>query len=145
MKCGLTTRATPKIPSTPIDKKSLYAVFTNPYYKGTVIYNGAEYQGSHSVIIDPETWQQVQTILSSHFNDERTREHPHFLKGSLYCRSCSSRMIIIYSRSASGVHYPYFVCAGRHSKREKHCKQKAAKPRVCFKSIRVTKRESRQG
>ena len=34
-------------------------------------------------------------------------------------------MIITYSRSGSGIYYPYFICAGRHSKRKKDCKQKA--------------------
>lgn len=64
-------------------------------------------------------------MLASHVNGERTREHPHFLKGSLYCRSCGSRLIITYSRSRSGARYPYFICAGRHSKRVRDCKQKA--------------------
>ena len=122
--CGLTTRATPKIPSEPIDKNALNRTLINPYYKGIVTYKGVEYPGSHPAIIDAETWQKVQDILASHVNGERTREHPHFLKGSLYCRSCGARMIITYARSGSGVRYPYFVCAGRHSKRT-DCKQKA--------------------
>ena len=122
---GLTTRATPKIASLPISKRSLYDIFVNPYYKGIVNYKGVEYKGNHPTLVDAETWQRVQEVLSSHYNGERTREHPHFLKGSLYCRNCGSRMIVTYARSSSGVRYPYFVCAGRHSKREKGCKQKA--------------------
>ena len=34
-------------------------------------------------------------------------------------------MIVTYAKSRSGVRYPYFICAGRHSKREKDCTQKA--------------------
>ncbi len=83
-----------------------------------------EYQGRHTPIIDENTWQMVQSVLSSHINGERNREHPHFLKSSLFCRNCGSRMIITYASSRSGVKYPYFVCAGRHSKR-KNCTQKA--------------------
>lgn len=122
---GLSTRTTPKISSLPIDKKGLYGIFANPYYKGIVNYKGVEYQGSHPVLVDAETWQRVQDVLSLHYNGERTREHPHFLKGTLYCKNCGSRMIITYARSGSGVRYPYFVCNGRHSKRERNCKQKA--------------------
>lgn len=122
--CGLSTRATPKIPSVPINKKSLNQILINPYYKGTVVYKGVEYAGNHPALVDVDIWQQVQDVLASHINGERTREHPHFLKGSLYCRSCGSRMIVTYAKSASGVRYPYFVCAGRHSKR-KDCKQRA--------------------
>ena len=34
--CGLTTRATPRIPSVPVDKRVLNTVLVNPYYKGVV-------------------------------------------------------------------------------------------------------------
>ena len=37
--CGLTTRATPKIPSEPISKKALNQILNNPYYKGTIKYH----------------------------------------------------------------------------------------------------------
>lgn len=122
--CGLATRSTPRIPSVPINKKSLNKVLINPYYKGTVTYNGVEYEGAHPALVSADTWQQVQDILLSHVNGERTREHPHFLKGSLFCKNCGSRMIINYTKSSTGVRYPYFVCAGRHNKRV-DCKQRA--------------------
>ena len=122
--CGLTTRATPRIPSQPINKKSLNKVLVNPYYKGIVSYQGVEYDGAHPALVDSDTWQQVQDILESHINGERTREHPHFLKGSVFCKSCGSRMFINYTKSHTGVYYPYFVCGGRHNKRT-DCKQRA--------------------
>ncbi len=122
--CGLTTRATPRVPSAPINKKSLNKILINPYYKGIVTYQGVEYDGTHPALVSADIWQQVQDILYSHINGERTREHPHFLKGSLYCRTCGSRMFINYTKSRSGVRYPYFVCGGRHNKRTK-CKQRA--------------------
>lgn len=57
--CGLTTRATPKIPSAPIDKKLLYNILSHPYYKGVVTYKGVEYAGNHPALVDVETWQKV--------------------------------------------------------------------------------------
>ena len=123
--CGLSTRATPKIPSEPITKKSLNKILTNPYYKGIIKYAGVEYQGAHEPLVSEEIWQQVQTVLQSHLNGERTREHPHFLKGSVFCGECGSRMIVSYEKKPNGTVYPYFVCSGRHSKRVKNCKQKA--------------------
>lgn len=122
--CGLTTRATPRIPSQPINKKSLNKVLINPYYKGIVVYQGVEYDGAHPALVDADTWQQVQDILTAHINGERTREHPHFLKGSVFCKNCGSRMFINYTKSHTGVRYPYFVCGGRHNKRT-DCKQGA--------------------
>ena len=123
--CGLTTRATPKIPSEPIGRKALNQILINPYYKGIIKYCGAEYQGAHEPLVSNTLWDEVQAVLSSHINGERTREHPHFLKGSVFCGICGSRMIISNEKKPNGVVYPYFVCAGRHSKRKKDCKLKA--------------------
>ena len=122
--CGLTTRTTPNVPSAPIDRKALYKVLANRYYTGMLSFKGVEYPGIHPALVSNETWQRVQDVLASHINGERTREHPHFLKGSLYCKNCGSRMIINYTKSSSGVRYPYFVCVGRHNK-VTDCKQKA--------------------
>ncbi len=123
--CGLTTRATPKIPSTPIGLKTLSKVLVNPYYKGTVSYKGVEHDGAHEALISSEIWDTVQSVLESHLNGERTRKHPHFLKSSVYCATCGSRLMVSNERKKNGDVYPYFVCAGRHSKREKDCRMKA--------------------
>ena len=63
--CGLNTRATPKIPSQPVNLKTLHKVLVNPYYKGIVKYKGVEYQGSHEALVDTEMWNKVQSILAS--------------------------------------------------------------------------------
>lgn len=114
---GFASRATPLVPSSPIARGTLNKLLTNPYYKGIVTYKGVEYKGNHTPLVDEEMWLKVQDMLRSHMNGERTREHPHFLKGSLFCKNCGSRMIVTYAKSRSGVRYPYFVCSGRHSKR----------------------------
>ncbi len=116
---GLNTRATPKIPSKPVTKCTIEKMLKNPYYAGVIRYNGAEYDGSHEALIDLDTFNQVQAMIESHHNGERTREHPHFMKGLLYCRKCGSKMIITYARSKSGNIYPYFICAGRHRTKSK--------------------------
>ena len=123
--CGLTTRATSKIPSVPINEKALHKIMVNPYYKGVTTYQGVEQAGRHEPIVSPEVWDKVQRILASHLNGERTRQHPHFLKSSVYCAACGSRLIISNERKKNGLVYPYFVCAGRHSKRVKDCKMRA--------------------
>jgi len=113
------------VPSGPVSRGALNKILINPFYKGVVVYKSVEYQGNHTPLVDVETWQNVQDVLNSHMNGERTREHPHFLKGTVYCGSCKSRMIITNSKSRSGTVYPYFICSGRHGKRVKDCKQPA--------------------
>jgi DNA-directed RNA polymerase specialized sigma24 family protein len=121
---GLATPATPKLPSNPINKRMLHAILNNPYYKGIVTYNGVQYPGKHTPIIDEETWDQVQEILQSHINGERTRIHEHYLKSTVYCGKCGVRLIIHNAKSRSGDRYPYFVCAAKHNKRN-DCKQRS--------------------
>ena len=122
---GFMTRATPKIPTSPVNRGTLNKILVNPYYKGVVVYNGVQYPGNHMPLVDEQTWQTVQDILLSHYNGERNREHPHFLKGTIYCKNCGSRMIVHYAKSRSGIRYPYFICSGRHSKRQKDCSLRA--------------------
>jgi site-specific DNA recombinase len=121
---GLTTVPTPKLPSKPISEGLLHKVLTNPYFKGQTKFQGVQYDGRHETLVDEVLWQQVQNVLASHVNGERTRKHPHFLKSTIYCGECGERMIVQHSRSSSGVTYPYFFCAGRHSKRT-NCTQRA--------------------
>ena len=133
--CGLNTRSTPKIPSQPITLKTLHKVLVNPYYKGVIKYKGVEYDGSHEKLVEPETWDLVQSILASRLNGERSLRHPHFLKGSLYCAYCGERMIVSNEKKKDGTVYPYFVCGGRHSKRKKNCKTRAVLIDVVEKKI----------
>lgn len=121
---GLTTRPTPKSPARPIKYNSLYRILTTPYYKGDVVYRGAQYPGRHQPLIDEVTWDKVQDVLSSHATGEKQREHPHYLKSSVYCGNCGSRLIITNSKNRSGTVYPYFICLGRHQKTT-DCQMKA--------------------
>jgi len=111
---GLNTRATPKMPSRPLSKSFVEKMLKNPYYAGVIRYNGVEYDGAHEAIIDLDMFNNVQAIIASHHNGERNREHPHFLKGLLYCKKCGSKMIVTYAKSRTGNIYPYYICAGRH-------------------------------
>jgi DNA invertase Pin-like site-specific DNA recombinase len=52
---GLTTRATPHIPSRAINRSALNKILLNPYYKGVIVYKGVEYEGKHPPLVDGET------------------------------------------------------------------------------------------
>ena len=121
---GLTSRPTRSRPGKAIRINSLQKILRTPYYKGEVVYRGVNYPGRHEPLVDPQTWQQVQTVLGEHASGEKQREHPHYLKSSVFCRSCGSRLIITMSKNRYGTVYPYFICVGRHQKRTS-CHQKA--------------------
>ncbi len=115
---GLTTRPTPRRPAKPLTSSGMHKLLANPYYLGEVVYRGVRYAGRHQAIVDPVTWQRVQAIRAAHTSaGDRQQAHDHYLKGSVYCGSCDSRLIITHSTNRHGVTYPYFICSGRHRKR----------------------------
>ncbi len=124
--CGLYTRSTPKMASKPIPLQTLAKLLANPYYKGVVTYKGVEYPGSHEPLIDDDTFERVQTVLASKNNGERNFRHPHFLKGTVYCADCGSRMIVTNVKKKSGNVYSYFCCCDKHRKRCPDCQTRHA-------------------
>ena len=121
---GLASRPTPKVASRPLTSTQLQKMLTNPYYKGVVTFQGVLYPGRHEAIVDSVTWQRVQDALGTHLLGEKERSYPHYLKGSVVCAECGSRLIIQHSKNRHGVTYEYFVCSGRHEKRNA-CTQSA--------------------
>lgn len=110
---GLRTRPTPSKPEKPLSRSQLAALLQNPYYVGTVRYAGVEYEGRHEHLIDCPTFIKAKAVLAAHNHaTEKDRKHHHYLKGSLYCGRCGSRMGLIHA-NGNGGRYPYFYCMGR--------------------------------
>ncbi len=122
---GLRTRPTGKHPAKQISINGLYNILTSPYYAGIVPYRGAYHEGSHEALVDLSTWMNVQNILHAHnYAGEKAFTHSHYLKGSIWCGNCGSRLIFSRNRGKMGKQYDYFVCIGRHRKRN-NCIRKA--------------------
>lgn len=122
---GLTTRPGPNTPAGPLTVNGLHRLLRHPYYKGVVVHNGVEHPGRHDPLIDPVTWATVQDILTSRRNGERSREHDHYLKGTVFCIECGRRLIVQHTRTKTGRVYEYFVC---HRRRDATCQQRKALP-----------------
>ena len=117
---GLTTTPTAKLPEKPLSVQSLGKLLRNTFYIGQVTYRGATYQGNHQPLISREVFDAVQLVLAGHANGEHTLKHPHYLKSTIYCGICGSRLIIT-NATPKNVTYEYFVCLGRHSKKQPDC------------------------
>lgn len=114
---GLTTPPTPKRPAHPVTASQMYNILTNPYYLGVVQFKGVSYPGRHMPLVDEPTWRKCQQMFESRSTGEKARIHNHYLKSSVYCGECDSRLIVHHSTNRAGVSYPYFICVGRHQKR----------------------------
>ena len=118
---GLRTRPTKKRAAMPLSRSRLAVILQNPYYVGIVRYAGIEYEGRHERLIDERTFIRAKAVLAAHSSAaEKDRKHHHYLKGSLFCGHCGSRMSFTYA-SGNGGRYAYFYCIGR--KKGTGCKQ----------------------
>ncbi len=121
---GLTTPPGPNTPGKPLVVSHLHTLLRHPYYMGMVRYRGAIYPGKHEQLVTPQTWHEVQKLLTAkHLSGEKQREHPHYLRGSIYCGQCGSRLIVCHAKGRGGT-YPYFICIGRQRDKTS-CKQRA--------------------
>jgi site-specific DNA recombinase len=110
---GLVTRPTPSRPAKPLSRSQLAAMLANPYYIGTVRYAGVECKGNHPTLIERHAFGAARAVLDAHGHaEERDRKHEHYLKGTLYCGRCDSRMSLTHAKGNGGT-YPYFFCIGR--------------------------------
>jgi site-specific DNA recombinase len=122
---GLTSRATPKWPSKPLSISALHKVLRNPYYKGEIHYRGVSYPGAHEPLVDPQTWQRVQDLLAANNNAAVfERRNLCYLRGSVYCGDCGSRLMVIYAKNRWGSLYTYLTCSGR-KRRTTTCQRQA--------------------
>ena len=115
---GLRSIATAKAASKPIEWNQLHRILKNPFYIGRFSWKGVEYDGNHEPIVDIQTFARVQAQLEAkRATGERSHRHEHYLKGTVFCGRCGSRMIYSENKGRHGGTYLYFMCLGRHSKR----------------------------
>ncbi len=115
---GLRSRETPKIASRPLRLTAIQEMLRNPYYTGIVVYRGKRVAGRHTPLIDRDTFDRVQALLSARsVAGDRPHRHQHYLRGTLYCAICGGRLLYSKHRGNGGV-YEYFCCIGRSTRRQ---------------------------
>jgi site-specific DNA recombinase len=108
----------------PLGNSYVHELLHNPYYMGLVRYRGVVYPGRHEPIVESATWYRVQELLAAKdLACERQRQHRHYLRGTLACGRCGSRLIVSHAKGNGGV-YPYFICIGRQRDKTS-CTQRA--------------------
>jgi site-specific DNA recombinase len=119
---GLRSLPIGKKPSLPLHWSRVAHTLNNLYYTGVVRFRGHHYPGRHEPIITPELFLQVAGVLSGrrHAGDKHQR-HFSYLKGTVYCGRCDSRLCMTLANGHGGA-YLYFFCSGRQ--RGNGCQQR---------------------
>jgi site-specific DNA recombinase len=104
----------------PITRDTLNRMLRDRYYIGKLVYKGIEYQGRHESLVSEELFDRVQRVLDAHSGSgTRLRQHPHYLKGVVWCGRCKHRFTIMPGRGNGGTYF-YFLCRGRQLKQCDH-------------------------
>jgi site-specific DNA recombinase len=111
---GLRTPMTSKRPAKALARSAVYRMLRDDYYIGVVTLNGVKNpDGQHPPLIDRETFERVQEVLKAHaLSGDRSQKYEHYLKGSIYCGECASRLLFMRVKGNGG-RYDYFGCQAR--------------------------------
>lgn len=89
-------------------------VLKNPLYVGKVTFNGIVHEGVHEPIIDQETFDKTQELISGRKKYAHTgTEQKGLLNGKLYCGICGAR----YYRQVTGskkYRYVKYACSSKN-------------------------------
>jgi len=88
---GFTTLKRRKRGGGPLARSSIYAMFTNPFYAGVILYKGVEWPGKHDAMITLDEFDQVQILLG---RKGKPRPKTHFFPftGQIRCGMCGCRV-----------------------------------------------------
>jgi len=103
----------------PPGTSTVHRMLRSPVYAGVVRWKGAEHEGIHQPLISRELFDRVQSILDVHSTGgDRGWKHDHYLKGTLVCAECGSKLYYALAKRRFG----YFRCIGRNTRRTR-CSQ----------------------
>ncbi len=98
---------------------AIHRMLRNPVYAGVVRWKGVDRDGTHPRLVSRELFDKVQSVLDAHSSGgERSWKHDHYLKGTLVCAECGSKMYYALAKGRFG----YFRCIGRNTGRTR-CSQ----------------------
>lgn len=93
----------------PFEKRSIDRILANPFYCGTVSWNGIDFEGSHETRLSRERFDKRQQLILSRKKVRKTRNVSackHWLSGILKCSICGATLC---ATNMNG-DYPYFQC-----------------------------------
>jgi site-specific DNA recombinase len=91
-------------------RNTLRQLLSNVAYLGQIRYRQEVHPAEQDAIVDPSTWQQVQTLLQARRHPQRARlPGSALLQRLLHCGACGCAMLS--SHSSKGTRrYRYYVC-----------------------------------
>lgn len=86
---GMRTRKTRHKGGNPINKSTMYGIFTNIFYTGLFLYRGEISKGTHEAMITTDEFDVVQKLLGR-YGKPRAKTHEFAYTGVMTCEECGS-------------------------------------------------------
>ena len=99
-------------------RQSFGTLLRNEQYIGVYSFGGVRIEGGIPAILDHETFEEVQTILTTKKNPRGRKRNveDYMLTGKLFCGNCGKPMVGICGTSRTGERHYYYLCQGKHNK-----------------------------
>lgn len=92
----------------PFERRTIDRILENPFYCGTVIWNGVEFEGAHEVRLSRERFEKRQELIASRKRPIKARNVStckHWLSGLIKCSICGATLSYTGNNAC-----PYFQC-----------------------------------
>lgn len=93
----------------PFERRTIDRILQNPFYTGTVAWNGIEFEGAHEVRLSKERYQNRMRLIASRKRSIKSRNAStckHWLSGLMRCPICGATLAC----SGKLDHYAFFQC-----------------------------------
>ena len=128
---GLRTRKTKTRGNAPINKSTMYDIFTNIFYTGLYSYKGQTETGKHEAMITLAEFDTMQALLGK-YGKPRSKTHTFAYTGTMICGECSSGITActktkLVKTTKELKDYTFYYCSHR-KKGTEDCSQKSYIP-----------------
>lgn len=92
----------------PFERRTIGRILENPFYCGTVTWNGVEFEGAHEVRLSRERFEKRQELIASRKRPIKARNVSackHWLSGLIKCSICGATLSYTGNNAC-----PYFQC-----------------------------------
>jgi len=126
---GYRTMRKRKFGGRPINASTLYNVFRNPFYTGSILYKGKVVPGNHTPMITPGEFARAQELLGGGKSPEsRPQIHEFAFTGCISCAECGCAITgetkTRNLRDGSQKSYTYYHCTHRKDTRDFKCPER---------------------
>ena len=90
------------------ERRTIDRILQNPFYCGTVVWNGIEFEGSHETRLSKERYEKRQKLIAARKRPVKARNVSackHWLSGLLKCSVCGATLSYTGNNKC-----PYFQC-----------------------------------